>query len=305
MGKAKKARRERGNVAKLDLGKAAREEGEAPESAPAEPSPSTREPNPPARITPEQIAEIPRRYAIGKRPLSKLLGWGELTYTRLLDGCTPNQEHANELRHLLEEPAAFARLLERGRAQGVITDVAYRRSRNALDDILSEQSPDSMVMFEIADRLCVLAEGELTPHALQALVYLVQGWSTAHLGDPLFSSQPTAAAYGPEYRPIREAYSFASIQETFTRSRGSGAGSAGAVGAQSDSQADAGQLHAQCMAEVDFVFQKYGDLSGSALCRETRSQAPWRKARKRADAPEGADCDELITIKSMKKFFAH
>lgn len=240
-------------------------------------------------VTPEQIAEIPRRYAIGKRPLSKLLGWGELTYTRLLEGRTPTQEHSDELRHLLEEPAAFARLLEQGRAQGTITDVAYQRSRRALDEILAVEHQDNTMLFDIADRFCIMAQGDLTPRALQMLVYFAQGWSFSRLGDPLFDTLPRAASYGPEYRQIRDAYSFASIQATCER---------GVDASAADERLGKG------LRLVDAVYQKYGDLSGNALCREARSQAPWRKARKRADIPEGAECEELITIKSMKKFFA-
>ena len=117
-------------------------------------------------VTPEQISLLPKRYAIGKRPLSRLLGWGELTYTRLLEGRTPNKEHAEELRHLIDEPAAFARLLEQGRASGVITETAYNRSRRALDGIIEEGHQGSVALFAVADHLCVLAEGDLTPRAL-------------------------------------------------------------------------------------------------------------------------------------------
>ncbi len=240
-------------------------------------------------VTPEQIAELPWRYAIGKRPLSKLLGWGELTYTRLLEGRTPTQEHSDELRHLLEEPAAYARLLEQGHAQGIITDVAYQRSRRALDEILTEEHQDSAMLFDVADRFCIMAQGDLTPRALQMLVYFTQGWSIARLGEPLFDALPRAASYGPEYRQIRDAYSFADIQATFERGVDTSA---------------ANERLGKAVKVIEAVYQKYGDMSGSALCREARSQAPWRKARKRAEAPEGAECEELLTLKSLKKNFA-
>lgn len=245
-------------------------------------------------VTPEQIALLPRRYAIGKRPLSRLLGWGELTYTRLLDGRTPNQAHSDELRHLIEEPAAFARLLEQGRASGVITETAYRRSRRALDDIIAEGHSDSAVLFAVADRFCMLAEGDLTPRALQALVYFVQGLSIARLGEPLFDALPRAASFGPEYPQIREAYSFENIQAAYGHAGNEGGNGGLGASALSDKAAKL----------IDDVYRRYGDSSGSALCREARAQAPWRKARKRAGAPEGADCEELLTLKSMRKFFA-
>ena len=241
-------------------------------------------------VTPEQISLLPKRYAIGKRPLSRLLGWGELTYTRLLEGRTPNKEHAEELRHLIDEPAAFARLLEQGRASGVITETAYNRSRRALDGIIEEGHQGSVALFAVADHLCVLAEGDLTPRALQALMYFTQGWSIARLGEPLFDALPHAASYGPEYPQIRETYSFETIQAAYEHSLGS------------DEQSS-GLTNKDCKT-IEEAYQRYCDLSGTALCREARSQTPWRKARKRAGVPEGAECDELITLKSMRKFFA-
>ena len=241
-------------------------------------------------VTPEQISLLPKRYAIGKRPLSRLLGWGELTYTRLLEGRTPNKEHAEELRHLIDEPAAFARLLNQGRASGVITEMAYKRSRRALDDIIGEGHQGSVALFAVADRLCVLAEGDLTPRALQALMYFTQGWSIARLGEPLFDTLPRAASYGPEYPQIRETYSFEAIQAACTH--------------VPKSDGDPQGLTDAASKLVSEVYQRYCDLSGTALCREARSQSPWRKARKRAGVPDGDDCDEPITMKSMKKFFA-
>ena len=41
----------------------------------------------------DQIREIPVKYAIGKRPLSLLLGWGEQTFSRYYDGDTPTKQY--------------------------------------------------------------------------------------------------------------------------------------------------------------------------------------------------------------------
>ena len=55
---------------------------------------------------------------------------------------------------------------------------------------------------------------------------------------------------------------------------------------------------------VDKVFARYGGLSGQALSRMSKDDAPWRKARKKAEANPDADCAGRITGKSMRKFFA-
>ena len=48
-------------------------------------------------ITKKNIEEIMSRYNIDKRPLSKLLGLGELTITRYLDGQLPSQKYSDML----------------------------------------------------------------------------------------------------------------------------------------------------------------------------------------------------------------
>ena len=42
-------------------------------------------------ITIKEIEEILNKYAIGKKPLSLVLGWGEVTIIRYLEGSTPEK----------------------------------------------------------------------------------------------------------------------------------------------------------------------------------------------------------------------
>ena len=175
--------------------------------------------------TPEQIRQLPRQYAIGKRPLSKLLGWGELTYTRLIDGRTPNAEHSAEIIYLLNNPAAYARILEIGREKGLITNVAYEKSRRAVDALLAEHAAegiapnDPLKAFAVADRLCALAEGDLTPRMLQTLMRLAQEECVETLGESLFETESIEVDWGYEYPQIAAAYSFADIQAAAERLR--------------------------------------------------------------------------------------
>lgn len=246
-------------------------------------------------VTPEDISLIPKRYAIGKRPLSLLLGWGELTYTRLLDGNTPSAQHAAELRRLLDDPAAFARLLETGR--GRITDLAYTRSMRAVDALLEDEGGaiNATKIFAVADRLCILAEGDLTPSALQRLVYYAQGHCFALLGHPLFDELPRAAASGPVYDRIFEGYTYDEIQRVSDAATESGKVNEGF---------DKELLTAEEVDVIDKVYARYGESSGQKLSKMAREEAPWRKARKRADVKSGEECNERLTAKSMTKFFS-
>lgn len=239
-------------------------------------------------VTPEDIRAIPERYAIGKRPLSLLLGWGELTYTRLLDGNTPTPRHAAELRRYLDDPAAFARLLETGRSR--ITDVAYARSFRAVDRLLESEggAMKATRIFAVADRLCLLAEGDLTPSALQRLVYYSQGLAFTMLDTPLFDELPRAAASGPVYDRIFEGYPFEEIQRV----------------SECSTPVEDDPLSKRETEVIDAAYERFGRNSGQELSRMSRSETPWKKARKRAGASAGEDCNEPITAKSMRKYFS-
>lgn len=258
-------------------------------------------------VTPEDIRTIPERYAIGKRPLSLLLGWGELTYTRLLDGNTPTPAHAAELRRYLDDPAAFARLLEVGRNR--ITDTAYSRSFRAVDRILHDEGGaiQATRIFAVADRICMLSGGDVTPSALQRLVYYSQGLCLARLDASLFDELPRAAVSGPVYDRIFEGYSFEEIQ---CAGAVDGYSSLNASSANTKSQLvgrvafDSELLSSKEMAVIDDAYATYGRFSGQELSRMSRSEAPWKKARKRAGVSPDEDCNERITAKSMRKFFS-
>jgi hypothetical protein len=51
-------------------------------------------------ISLENILEIPKKYHIGKRPLSLLLNWGEMTFTRYCEGDMPTKQYSDTLHRL-------------------------------------------------------------------------------------------------------------------------------------------------------------------------------------------------------------
>jgi DNA-directed RNA polymerase subunit H (RpoH/RPB5) len=52
-------------------------------------------------ISTDEIELILARYNIGKKPLAKLLGWGETTIIRYLEGDIPTLEYSNKLKSIL------------------------------------------------------------------------------------------------------------------------------------------------------------------------------------------------------------
>ena len=83
-------------------------------------------------ISVPEIQLILDRYNIGKRPLSLLLGWGEGTLTRYLDGDIPTRQYSDTLKRLLDDSEYMKEVLEQNKDR--ITDVAYRRVNDALQN---------------------------------------------------------------------------------------------------------------------------------------------------------------------------
>ena len=63
-------------------------------------------------ISLEHILEIPKKYNIGKRPLSLLLGWGEQTFSRYCDGDMPTKQYSMILERIFNDPSYYLELLE-------------------------------------------------------------------------------------------------------------------------------------------------------------------------------------------------
>ena len=249
-----------------------------------------------AAITPEDIKALPTRYAIGKRPLSIALGWGELTYTRLLAGNTPSPEHAAELQRLFDDPAQFARTLDANRNK--ITEAAYTRSLQAVDDLLANEGGAARAtrIFAVADKLCALAKGDLTPNALQQLVFLAQGTCLARAGALPFDDLPLATEAGAFYERLDGLYTYDEIQSVASR----------AANDSIEEQATGctTPLSASEIKALEAAYKTYGHSSGQELSRLVCESAPWRKARKRAKAEASQGRFERMTEKNMRKYFS-
>ena len=87
-------------------------------------------------VTKEQIENILVSYGIGKKPLSMLLGWGETTICRYLDGDTPNDKYSDILLNLLDNPKDYLKLLEENKKN--ITDLAYTKSKKATLEFIND-----------------------------------------------------------------------------------------------------------------------------------------------------------------------
>lgn len=151
-------------------------------------------------ITINEIEEILEKYNIGKKPLSILLGWGENTIIRYLKGDFPNKKYSEVLSSILKSPDYMYMLLEENKSN--ITSKAYDKCKSRVIEYLSntELSIDSIAKYIVSKR-------DVTPKALQKILYFIQGFSLAFNDKLMFDNIPQAWVHGPVYPEIYNYYS--------------------------------------------------------------------------------------------------
>jgi len=134
------------------------------------------------KTTKEQLLILMQRYEIGKKPLSKLLGWGDTTVMRYLDGVEPNREFAARIEKLAENPWEYAEVLEKNKEK--LTGTAYRKTKKAVyREIFCDRSTEAM-QYVVA-----LAEGDISPYRVMMVLYYAQVCSLVLRGLPLFEEE--------------------------------------------------------------------------------------------------------------------
>lgn len=236
-------------------------------------------------ITVSEIELILEKYNIGKRPLSSLLGWGEITITRYLNGDIPTKQYSEILKKLLNDPKYMREILEKNRKN--ISDAAYKRCNDALlkleeeNDIsfLSEEKIDHVVKYLLVK--CT----DITPLALQKLLYYAQGFFKAFTGEFLFNDDCEAWIHGPVYRDVYykyRNYGYNTIEEGNYRY-------------------DNIQLTKVEREILDSVIRNFGCYSGKVLEMMTHVEMPW--SRTRAGLADDEYLDRIIEKDLIAEYF--
>lgn len=125
-----------------------------------------------ATITADEIKLILDTYRIGKKPLAKLLGWGETTIIRYIEGDIPTKEYSNKLKTILYDPEYYYNLLCKKKEQ--LTTVAYKKSRKAvLTKIMTSK------IYAAAYHIINKRDAEICASYVQYILYYSQAFSLA------------------------------------------------------------------------------------------------------------------------------
>ena len=149
-------------------------------------------------ITLEMVLAITDKYAIGKRPLSILLGWGEQTFSRYCDGDMPTKHYSDMLKQIHDEPAYYAAILEKNQ-NNLKSVTTYEKSKRAVQALLGD---DAKTKLDFATKYLLHQCEDITPLALQKALYYIQGFYYAFHEEFIFNEDCQAWVHGPVYRDI-------------------------------------------------------------------------------------------------------
>ena len=95
-------------------------------------------------VAKELISNLLEKYNIGKKPFSLLLGWGETTIIRYLDGESEPSEKYFSILNELKDPEKYLSLLNVNKNN--ISKVAYIKSLNAVNELLLKEKGNNIPM---------------------------------------------------------------------------------------------------------------------------------------------------------------
>ena len=156
-------------------------------------------------ISLEKTLEIPQKYNIGKRPLSLLMGWGEQTFTRYYDGDMPTKQYSEALQKIYDDPKYYLSILEANKEK-LKSLSAYEKSKLATQRILGIEQISEKAKIDDAINYLLCKCEDITPLALQKLLYYVQGFYFAFMNRFIFEENCEAWVHGPVYRNVYNKY---------------------------------------------------------------------------------------------------
>ena len=234
-------------------------------------------------ISLEKILEIPQKYNIGKRPLSLLLGWGEQTFTRYYDGDMPTKQYSAILQKIYEEPNYYLSILEANKEK-LKSQSAYEKSKMATQMLLGTELTSETAKIDIAINYLLCRCEDITPLALQKLLYYVQGFYYAFMDRFIFEENCEAWVHGPVYRDVYfkyKEYCFGPIE--------------------CNDLTDGINLSGSEKTIIDSVIKNLSGYSGKALETFTHIETPWLVTR--GDLPSSANTDREIDKQLISSYF--
>ena len=235
-------------------------------------------------ISVDDIQKLMDIYNIGKSPLSIALGFGEITITRYMSGQMPSKEYSDIIKKALFSPDYMITLMNENAEK--MGETAYKKAIKAAEEIAG--------LFCVSDKMLLVLSyifeqmKEVTPLALQKILYFIQGIYMVLYDKPLYEEDCMAWVHGPVYEEVYDLFKdfkynpieddrFAIFKNRFD------------------------ELGEHEKKVIDLVINTFGKYSGKVLEDITHEELPWKNARAGYDASEPSR--EIISKDEIKNYF--
>ena len=205
-------------------------------------------------ISVDEIKLILEKYNVGVRVLPHILGLGELTITRYLNGYIPSKKISLLLKDILNSSELYKEYLERNKNQ--ISKNAYAKTSNKLNSILGVCAFDEK-LEKYADYIIAHNE-ETTNLVLNKLLYYCEVFNRLIKKEKLFQTACGVWEHGPVYGQI------------YYENK--------SYGDNPICKKEIENINVNEKEIVDQVIKKFGMYSGKVLSFFTHNDGPWKKA---------------------------
>ena len=230
-------------------------------------------------ISIDDIKKLMNIYNIGKAPLSIALGFGEITITRYLSGQIPSREYSDVIKKALSSPNYMIQLMNENMEK--MGETAYKKAIKAAEEVAN--------LFCVSDKMLLTISyifeqmKEITPLALQKILYFIQGIYMVMFGEPLYKEDCMAWIHGPVYRCIYDRY------KCFGR---------GQIEINDSDEILLDEIEDYI---VGCVVRYFGCYSGKILEEMTHSEMPWILTRRGLKKDVG--CNRIIEKEFIDTYF--
>lgn len=233
-------------------------------------------------IDTDEILEILRKYDIGKEALADIAGFGKVTIKRYFEGFIPAKEYSDTLVRILNDENLFMDLVQKNKSK--LKEVTYHKIFTRYERLVEirESKIDQIANYIITHL------GEVTPLALEKLLFFCNGVNYAVNGKQLILDESQAWAHGPVYPSVYnkyKKYKYKPIDD----------------GILSDHGWMVSKLSEEELKVIDMVIRTFGLYSPKTLEKISHSQRPWRE--KRVGYKENEAGQEVIDEKSIKAYY--
>ena len=233
-------------------------------------------------ITLDEISEIINKYDVGKESLAELAGFGKITIKRYYEGFIPSREYSDILLNILNDEKIYMEYVYANKNK--LKDVTFRKIISRYQRLTEIGSSK---IEQISNYLITHLE-EVTPLALEKLLFFSNGVNYALNGSRLITEESQAWAHGPVYPCVYnkyKKYGYKPINDGIYSTHGC------LVSKLSDDEIKA----------IDLVIKTFGLYSPKTLEKISHSQIPWIEKRNGYSEEEAGN--DIIDENSVKNFF--